>query len=105
MDVQQPKAQVKCLDRVKHLAKMGHEIRRPDADYLRDGIYELRLALNGVQYRTLYFFHGRIAVVLTHGFIKKGPKVPDKEIERALRCKALFESDPDRHTYRGEASW
>jgi hypothetical protein len=36
------KAQQKCLARLKRLEDMGHELRRPEADYLRDGIYELR---------------------------------------------------------------
>ena len=25
---------------------MGHELRRPEADFLRDGIYELRVSLD-----------------------------------------------------------
>lgn len=36
------KAQAKCLERIQFLAAVGHEARRPHADYLRDGIYELR---------------------------------------------------------------
>jgi hypothetical protein len=36
----EPKAQVKCLARIKRLQKHGHELRRPEADYLRDDIYE-----------------------------------------------------------------
>jgi hypothetical protein len=35
---------------------MGHELRRPEADFLRDGIYELRASLGGVHHRILYFF-------------------------------------------------
>jgi hypothetical protein len=34
-------------------------LRRPHADYLEDGIYELRWRNGTVQYRILYFFHGR----------------------------------------------
>ena len=36
------KAQDKCAIRIKRLRDCGHELRRPEADYLRDGIYELR---------------------------------------------------------------
>lgn len=32
------KARLKCLARLKRLEDMGHELRRPEADYLRDGI-------------------------------------------------------------------
>ena len=31
-----------CVGRIRQLESMGHELRRPSADYLRDGIYELR---------------------------------------------------------------
>jgi hypothetical protein len=31
------KAQQKCLARLKRLEDLGHELRRPEADYLRDG--------------------------------------------------------------------
>ena len=51
------KAQDKCIVKIERLAARGHELRRPEADYLRDGIYELRVSLQGVRYRILYFFH------------------------------------------------
>ncbi len=53
-----PKAQDKCRVRIERLRELGHELRRPEADYLRDGIYELRVKHQGVNYRLLYFFHG-----------------------------------------------
>lgn len=36
------KIEAKALVRIEELAQCGHEMRRPHADYLRDGIYELR---------------------------------------------------------------
>jgi phage-related protein len=78
---------------------MGHELRRPDADYLRDGIYELRISLRGVHYRVLYFFHRAIAAVVSHGLMKE-QAVPPKEIERAIERKKRFEASPVRHTYQ-----
>jgi hypothetical protein len=77
----------------------GHELRRPEADYLRDGIYELRVGLQGTNYRMLYFFHGRVAAVLAHGLVKER-EVPPREIEEAIRRKWKFESTPERHTYK-----
>ena len=62
-----PKAQAKCLARIRRLQQRGHELRRPLADYLRDDIYELRVSLQGVNYRILYFFHGRTVAVLSNG--------------------------------------
>ena len=59
------KAKVKCRTRIERLEELGHELRRPEADYLRDGIYELRISLQGIQYRLLYFFHGNTAVIIS----------------------------------------
>jgi phage-related protein len=98
LDQQIPKVQDKCLVKIERLGELGHEIRRPEADYLRDGIYELRVRHQRVQYRMLYFFHETRAV-LSHGLTKEG-KVPDKEIDRAIENKVKFELDPDQHTYR-----
>ena len=57
------KAQDKCIVKIERLAAMGHELRRPEADYLRDGIYELRVSLQSVRYRILYFFQEKNAVI------------------------------------------
>jgi hypothetical protein len=35
------KVQDKCHLRLERLREMGHELRRPEADFLRDGIYEI----------------------------------------------------------------
>jgi phage-related protein len=91
------KARAKCAVYLMRLEREGHELRRPIADYLRDGIYELRPTLDGVQYRILYFFHGREAVVASHG-LSKEQKVPSAEIERAVRRMDLYKADPQHHT-------
>ena len=95
-----PRARQKCLARLQRLEEWGHELRRPESDYLRDGIYELRASYQGVHYRMLYFFHGRRAVVVSHGLVKERA-VPVREIEVALKCKQLFESDPHTHGFQG----
>jgi len=92
------KAQDKCFLRLERLREVGHELRRPEADFLRDGIYELRVSLQGVQHRILYFFHGTLAAVVSHGLVKERV-VPPKEIDRAIERKKRFEVDPRRHTY------
>jgi len=66
---------------------------------LRDGIYELRVALQGVNYRMLYFFRRRVAAVLAHGLTKER-EVPLRDIEEAIRRKRKFELDPQRHTHK-----
>jgi phage-related protein len=95
------KAQIKCLAKLKRLEDLGHELRRPEADYLRDGIYELRVGLERVNYRILYFFHGKAEVVISHG-ITKEREVPPKEIDLAARRRARFEASPKKHRFEPE---
>lgn len=92
------KAQDKCFLRLERLRERGQELRRPEADLLRDGIHELRVSLGGVHYRILYFFHGAIAAVVSHGLVKERV-VPPKEIDQAVKRKKLFEANPVKHTY------
>ena len=66
------------------LEESGPKLRRPGADYLRDGIYELRFSSERAEYRILYFFDGS-EVVLTNAFVKKTKRVPKEEIDRAIR--------------------
>ena len=80
------KVQAKCLLRVERLSELGHELRRTEADLLRDGIYDLRASLQGVHYRILYFFNGAVAAVVAHGIVKERA-VPFKEIDRAIERK------------------
>jgi hypothetical protein len=98
LDSLQKKALDKCTVRIERLAELGHELRRPEADFLSDGIYELRVGLQHVNYRMLYFFHGRTAAVISHGLVKEAT-VPPKEIEKAIERKGKFEKNPKAHTY------
>ena len=91
-------AYAKCAAVIERLAAEGHALRRPTADLLRDGIHELRARKGRVNYRILYFFHGRNVAILAHGITKEA-EVPKIEIERALRRKMAFEADPEHHTY------
>lgn len=93
------KAQDKCFLRLERLRELGHELRRPEADLLRDGIYELRTIFQGINYRILYFFHRTEAVVISHGIIKERI-VPPTEIERAIGRKKRFEAAPSQHAYQ-----
>ncbi len=95
------KAQDKCLARLRRLEDLGHELRRPEADFLRDGIHELRVGLQGIHYRMLYFFHGDTAVVISHGLLKERV-VPPCEIDRAIERKTLFKTNLKRHTFSPE---
>ena len=93
-----PKAASKCRAAIERLKELGHELRRPEADILRDDIYELRVGLQGINYRILYFFHGRNVALLAHGLIKE-KEVPDVDINRAIERRRRFLEAPDKHTY------
>ena len=54
-------------------------MRRPLADSLREDIYELRVRKGRLNYRILYFFHGRNVAILGHGLTKED-KVPKADI-------------------------
>jgi phage-related protein len=95
------KAWAKCRARIEQLEEGGYELRRPAADILRDGIYELRAKQGHVQYRILYFFHGRNVAILTHSLAKEDD-MPDMDIERAIARKKLFSANPEEHTYESE---
>jgi len=101
LDTIPEKAKFKCLAKIERLAEEGHDLRRPEADLLRDKIYELRASLQGIHYRILYFFHGNVAAVLSHGIIKED-RVPPIEIDRAVERKKSFEMNPKAHTYEEE---
>lgn len=92
----------KCLARIKWLKDRGHEIGPPVSKPLRDGIHELRVKGENRNYRMLYFFHGRMAVVVSHGIVKKTQKVPPQEIEKAIERKIEFEADPDGRAFKWE---
>ena len=79
------------------LADKGNAMRRPHADYLRDGMHELRATLEDEQYRILYFFFARHAVTLSHGTTKES-KVAPQDIELAIERRNLVMQSPDRYT-------
>jgi phage-related protein len=97
-DLLPPKVVDKCRVWLRRLRDQGHELRRPDADYLRDGIYELRVGFRGVNYRMLYFYSGRQVAVVSHGIVKERV-VPPKEIDLAVRRMNRFRANPASHSH------
>jgi phage-related protein len=92
------RAFAKCVVRIRRLAELGHELRRPEADLLRDGIHELRIREGRVNYRILYFFHGQNVAILGHALTKED-KVPKGDIDRAVLRKAKFQASPNAHSF------
>jgi phage-related protein len=90
------KAAAACVVRIRLLAMLGHELRRPSADYLRDGIHELRVKRGRVNYRVLYFFHGQNVALLAHSLTKER-EVPSRDIDRAVERRRRYEKSPFQH--------
>lgn len=88
----------KCFGLVKLLRDFGRELRRPRADLLRDGVYELRTEVGNVNYRILYGFVGRDVAVLAAGLTKE-KAVPAREIDRAAERIRKYKQNPARHRY------
>ena len=80
------KKQKKIIALIKYLNKIGIELKRPYCDTLKDGIHELRFDNT----RTLYFFCFENYIILTHSFVKKTQKIPEKEMKKALEYKENF---------------
>src|SRR5208283_3073153 len=96
LDGTDKKVRAKCIVCIERLQQEGHALRRPECDYLRDGIYELRARFGNIQYRMLYFFHGNMAAVVSHGLVKE-KAVPPIEIERAILRRQRFQQNPQLH--------
>ena len=58
--------------------------------FIRDGLYELRIANNNNIYRIFFIFDEGQIVVLFNGFQKKTQKTPVSEIEKALKIKEEY---------------
>ena len=72
------------IDRkIGRLEECGPDLRRPDADHLRDKICELRMRCRKVHVRLFYWRDGN-RFILSHGIKKKTGKVPDSEIDKAI---------------------
>lgn len=89
-----------CVAKIKLLEDFGHELRRPAADYLRDGISELRIRHGNIQFRILYFFSGQNVTILAHSLIKKSSAVDKQDIERAIVRKENYLKSPILHMYK-----
>ncbi|MFH1112832.1 MAG: type II toxin-antitoxin system RelE/ParE family toxin [Pseudomonadota bacterium] len=91
-----------CVDRLMSLQEHGYELEFPACEHLEDKIYQLRARKNKVRLRTLYFFHERVAAVVTHGFQKTTKKTPPAEIEKAKKKRERYQKDPESHTFNWE---
>lgn len=79
--------QAKVFAYIEELKRQGHNLRRPLADYVKDGIFELRPKTNGL----FYFFYLRDNIIFVHAIKKKRNKIPENDIELSLQRKRAIE--------------
>lgn len=72
---------------IAELKDKGHNLRRPLADYLGQGIYELRPKAN----RIFYFFFLKNSAVFIHAIRKKTDKIHNRDLELCLKRKSEIE--------------
>ena len=85
------KLREKTLRSLKLLQELGPQLHGEETEYIRDGLFELRTRFGSDITRIFYFFFVGRRIVVTSGFVKKSQKTPQREIERALRCKRDWE--------------
>jgi len=87
-----PKVSIK-LDYIISLLETNDRVPRKFIGYIRDGLFELRMEFDGNIYRVFFIFDEGQIVVLFNGFQKKTQKMPQNEIEKALRIKETYYAD------------
>ncbi|BCS86095.1 toxin RelE [Prevotella herbatica] len=85
----------KVQDKIIKILDLIEQVERIPVTYLKyiegtEGLFEVRVILNGNIFRIFCFFDGNKLIVLLSGFQKKTPK---REIERAERIKAEYYND------------
>ena len=82
------KEQAKVWAYIEELKRQGHALRRPVADYLGEGIYELRPRDN----RIFYFFFLKDSAVFLHAIRKKTDKIPAGDLALCLKRREQVET-------------
>src|SRR3989338_6432014 len=82
------KERAKIFAYIVELKNQGHNLRRPMAGYLGNGIYELRPKSN----RIFYFFFLKDNAVLVHAAMKKTNKIPDEDLNLCAKRKTQAEA-------------
>lgn len=80
--------QRKLLDRLWLAANYGPLMNPTQSKAVAgtEGLFELKSG----SVRVFYFYWGRGNMVLTHGFVKRTPRTPRQEIDRAERLRGQF---------------
>ena len=82
------------IDYLLQLLKSEERLSSRFVKLIRDGLFELRISAKGNIYRLFFIFDEGDIVILLNGFQKKTTqKTPRKEIDKALKIKAMYYAD------------
>ncbi len=73
----------KVIHTIELLEKFGNNLGLPHSKMVSRGIFELRI--HGDQNIRIFYAFSKNKAILLHGFIKKTPKIPKKEIGIAIK--------------------
>ena len=90
------KMAAKMMRAIAILQENGTELREPYSKNIEDGIFELRAKVGSDITRVLYFFFIERRIILTNGFVKKTPKTPNNELEKAKAFRKEYKKREER---------
>ena len=74
------------------ILKTQKRVSKKFAEYIREGVYELKTEYEGNIYRVFFCFDKGHVVILFNGFHKKTQKTPEGEIREAIRLKNEYDA-------------
>lgn len=83
------------IDYGLQLLKTQERLSTKFVKLIREGLFELRTEFNGNIYRVFFIFDDGQIVVLFNGFQKKTQKIPNTEIEKALKIKEQYYAEKE----------
>jgi phage-related protein len=78
------------IDYVMHIIMTVEIIPKKFFKHVEDGIYEIRIKSGNNIFRVFSFFDEGKLIILLHGFTKKTQKLPQKEIDRAVKLRRVY---------------
>jgi phage-related protein len=84
------------LNAMEQLEEHGYNLKRPQVDFIDDGIWELRVKTINGQFRLFYFFYDNRRIIITHGIKKKTGPVPQSDIKRAKEFRLVYLSRKEK---------
>jgi phage-related protein len=88
--VQSSRTQAKFLRTFKLLEEFGIDVGMPHVKPLANKLYEIRVKVDGNNFRIIYFAYTGRKFIMLHGFHKKTPKTPERDMEIAEKYMEYF---------------